>query len=225
MPVGDMTLPVADAQQTDFLEQERLRRLGLYKILRTQSEPAYDSIAGLAANLLEAPIAFLCLTDAKTHWFKARIGFELDEISRSASFCDHTLTGQDVMAVQDASNDARFAGNPLVAGPYHVKFYAGFALRDADGFALGTLAVADVVPRQISEQQKNLLRSLAGIAVDRMELQKVKADLHETITTTEAARQDAVYGPCRTAANHRVPAASHCSSGRAEQSYFVEQEL
>lgn len=194
MPVGDMTIPVADAQQIESFEQERLRRLGLYRILRTPAEPAFDGIARLAADLFEAPIAYFCLTDAKHHWFKARIGFDLQEIQRSTSFCDHTLTGQDVMVVHDASKDDRFADNPLVAGPCHIKFYAGFALRDADGFPLGTLAVADVTPREITVQQKSLLRSLASIALDRMELQKVKADLQEAVTTTEAARQDAVTG-------------------------------
>ncbi len=194
MPAGDMTIPVADAQPIESFEQERLRRLGLYKILRTPSEPAFDGIARLAADLFEAPIAYLCLTEAKHHWFKARIGLDLREIRRSTSFCDHTLTSQDVMVVQDASKDARFADNPLVTGPCHIKFYAGFALRDADGFPLGTLAVADVAPREITERQKTLLRSLASIALDRMELQKAKTGLQETITATEAARQDAVTG-------------------------------
>lgn len=193
MPVADMTIPVADAQQSEPFEQERLRRLGLYKIQRTP-EPAFDEIVRLAADLFEAPIAYLCLAEDRYHWFKARIGLEPMEIPRSASFCDHTLTCLDVMVVRDASKDARFADNPFVSGPCHARFYAGFALRDADGFPLGTLAVADVVPRQITEQQKDLLRSLAGIALDRMELQKVKADLQETVTATEAARQHAVTG-------------------------------
>jgi diguanylate cyclase (GGDEF)-like protein/PAS domain S-box-containing protein len=192
MPVGDMTSPVAETQQTEAFEQERLRRLGLYRILRTPAEPAFDDIARLAADLFEAPIAYLCLTEARHHWFKARIGLDLQDVEHSVSFCDHTLTDQDVVVVQDASKDDRFADNPFVTGPHGIRFYAGVALRDADGFPLGTLAVADVTPRAITEPQKSFLRSLASIALDRMELQKVKADLQETVTATEAARQDAV---------------------------------
>ncbi len=59
-------------------------------------------------------------------------------------------------------------------------------------FPLARLPWRDITPRAITEQQKNFLRSLASIALDRMELQKVKADLQETVATTEAARQDAV---------------------------------
>jgi diguanylate cyclase (GGDEF)-like protein/PAS domain S-box-containing protein len=192
MPVGDMTSPVAETQQIEALEQERLRRLERYGILRTPPEPAFDDIARLAADLFEAPIAYLSLTEANHHWLKARIGLDLEEVERSVSFCDHTLAGQDVMVVEDASQDVRFADNPFVTGPYGVRFYAGVTLSDADGFLLGTLAVADVRPRQITDQQKNFLRSLASIALDRMELQKVKAGLQETVMATEAARQDAV---------------------------------
>lgn len=189
-----MTIAVADSRQTDSSEQERLRRLGLYRILHTPPEPAFDSIVQLAAHLFEVPIAYLCLTAEKTHWFKAQTGLELREIPRSDSFCDHTLTGPDVMVVQDASKDARFVDNPYVTGPHHIRFYAGFTLRDADGLALGTLAVADVTPREVSERQKDLLKSLAGIALDKMELKRVKGDLRATIAATEAARQDAVAG-------------------------------
>ncbi|MGE0241995.1 MAG: EAL domain-containing protein [Parvibaculaceae bacterium] len=189
-----MIIPVPDTGQAESFEQERLRRLDLYRILHTPPEPAFDSIVRLAADRFEAPIAYLCLTGAGTHWFKARTGFDLEEVPRADSFCDHTLAVQDVLVVPDASSDVRFAGNPFVTGPHHIRFYAGFTLRDADGFALGTLAVADVVPRRISERQKDFLRSLAGIALDRMELQKVKADLRETVAAVEAARQDAVTG-------------------------------
>ena len=188
-----MTIPAPDAQQPDSPEEERLDRLAQYKILHTPAEAAYDSVVRLAADLLEAPIAHLCLTEAKNHWFKARVGFDLEQVQRSASsFCDYTLKCQDVMVVQDASKDARFADNAMVREPFNVKFYAGFALRDADGFALGALAVADVVPRQITERQKHFLRNLASVALDRMELQKVKASLGETATAAELARQDAV---------------------------------
>ncbi len=181
-----------DNHLIDSAEAERLRRLAQYEISRTPPEAAFDDIARLAADLFGAPVAYLCITEADCHWFKAKVGIDLAEVPRAISFCDHTMQGKDVMAVADASLDPRFADNPLVTGPYHVRFYAGFTLRDGDGFALGTLAVVDVVPRQITAQQKDFLKRLAGIALDRMELRKVKAALRQTVAVTEAARLEAV---------------------------------
>ncbi len=181
-----------DNRHFDDAEQERLRRLDRYQISRTAPEPAFDDIVVLLADLFGAPIAFLCTTEAHCNWFKSKIGIDIDEVPRSISFCDHTLKGNGVMVVPDATLDDRFAGNPMVTGSHHIRFYAGITLRDADGFAMGTLAVADVVSRGITEQQKKTLNRLASITIDRMELKKTQFELHETVASLELARQNAV---------------------------------
>ena len=173
-------------------EYERLRRLERYRISRTPPETAFDDITRLLADLLNAPIAFLCTTEAECHWFKSRIGIDLEEVPRSISFCDRTLRHEGVMVVPDATRDERFSSSPMVTGPHHIRFYAGITLRDADGFALGTLAVADTMPRGVTEQQKDSLERLAGIALDRMELKKAQIELRETAAAAEIARQLAV---------------------------------
>lgn len=179
-------------QYSDQLEQERLRRLDQYHISRTPPEAAFDDIVRLAADLFGAPMAFLCITEAECNWFKASIGIDLDEVPRAISFCDHTLESEGVMVVPDATRDERFAASPMVTGPHHIQFYAGVTLRDFDGFALGTLAVADVAPRRTTEQQQISLKRLASIAVDRMELRKAHIELRETAAIAELARRNAI---------------------------------
>jgi diguanylate cyclase (GGDEF)-like protein/PAS domain S-box-containing protein len=181
-----------DNQQSDSAEEERLRRLGQYQISRTPPEAAFDEIVALAADQFGAPIAFLCLTEAECNWFKARTGIDLEEVPRSISFCDHTFKSEGVMVVPDATLDERFAESPMVTGPHHIRFYAGVTLRDADGFAIGTLAVADVVTRQATEQQKDSLKRLASIALNTMELKKIQNVVRKTVAAMEVARQQAV---------------------------------
>ena len=178
--------------ETDQLEAERLRRLAEYNISRTAAEPAYDDVVKLAIDIFGVPIAFFCTIEKDTHWFKSSIGIELIEVPRSISFCDHALKCDGVMLVPDASQDERFSQSPMVTGPYHIRFYAGVTLRDADGFALGTLAIADTVPRQIPETKLPSLLRLACIIVDRMELKKTDSQLHGKLTIAEDARQTAV---------------------------------
>ena len=181
-----------DNQQIDSAEQERLRRLAQFQISRTPPEAPFDDIVKLAADQFGAPIAFLCLTEAECNWFKARTGIDLEEVPRAISFCDHTLKAEGVMVVPDATLDERFMGSPMVTGPHHIRFYAGVTLKDTDGFALGTLAVADVVARQATEQQKDSLKRLASIALNTMELKKVQNALSESVAATEVERQEAV---------------------------------
>ena len=57
---------------------------------------------------------------------------------------------------------------------------------------MGTLAVMDVVPRQITEQQQISLKKLASIVIDRMDIRKTKLELRKTVADMEMARKQAV---------------------------------
>ena len=177
--------------KTDPIEVERLRRVELYQISRTPPEAAFDEITELLADHFNAPIAFLCITEGTCNWFKSRVGIELEEVPRSISFCDHTLKCEGAMVVPDATSDERFSSSPMVTGPHHIQFYAGVTIKDSDGFALGTLAVADVVPRQITEKQKTSLKKLARIAADRLELRKSQILYRQAAASAELAREHA----------------------------------
>jgi signal transduction histidine kinase len=78
------------------------------------------------------------------------------------------------MVVPDALCDERFAKNPLVIGDPHFRFYAGAPLIAPGGQRLGTLCVIDREPRKLSDEEHGLLRDLAGMVVDTMELRRLK---------------------------------------------------
>ena len=66
--------------------------------------------------------------------------------------------------VPDASQDDRFADNPLVVNPPHIRFYAGCPLRAPNGQKLGTLCIIDHVPRQFEAADFDALIDLAVMA-------------------------------------------------------------
>jgi diguanylate cyclase (GGDEF)-like protein len=91
------------------------------------------------------------------------------EASRDTSFCSHALLNDEVMVVEDAACDPRFAGNPAVI-EQGLRFYAGAPLTTAEGFRLGTLCVMDHLPRKLSRHDRQLLRDMAAIVMGEMEL-------------------------------------------------------
>ena len=95
-------------------EGERLRVLRSYAILDSETDPAFDEIARLAASICRAPMAFISLVDESRQWFKSHVGCELSETPRALSFSAHALDRQDILTVPDARHDPRFASNPLV---------------------------------------------------------------------------------------------------------------
>lgn len=149
-------------------EEQRLEALRLLALLDSEPEERFDRLARLAAGLLEAPISLLTLVDRDRQWFKSRIGLQLVETSRDASFCAHAILAEEPMVVADALHDDRFADSPLVAGPPHVRFYAGCPLTLPDGHALGTLCVLDTRPRQLTPEQRRLLRDLADLVEEEL---------------------------------------------------------
>lgn len=186
-------------------EAERLASLGSYGILDTDPEESFDRLARLAANLIGTPIALVSLVDETRQWFKARYGLGPRQTPRAFAFCAHTILGTDIMEVEDATRDARFADNPLVTGDPEIRFYAGAPLTDAEGHRLGTLCVIDRAPRRLSQHDRHVLTDLARTVMHLIDLrhagqqalaeirarQQVEAELARQITAAEQARAQA----------------------------------
>jgi signal transduction histidine kinase/ActR/RegA family two-component response regulator len=154
-------------------EAERVRALQTYRILDTPFEQEYDDIATLAAELCGTPMAFITLIDEARQWFKARVGSTQRETSRDLAFCAHAICRPDeLMIVPDARLDRRFADYPNVTGPNGIRFYAGAPLVTPEGFALGTLCVADHQPRELTPSQERALRVLRRHIVNALELRR-----------------------------------------------------
>ena len=144
-------------------EQARLNALESLDVLDTPAEQRFDRFTRLAALTFGVPIALVTLVDGSRQWFKSRCGVDASETPRSVAFCSHTVAQGEMMVVEDASQDPRFAGNPLVTGEPFVRFYAGQPLF-SDGHPVGTLCIVDRVPRRFDAEQRQALRDLADLA-------------------------------------------------------------
>ncbi len=162
------------------LETRRLQALHDYAILDTPPHPAFDSLTATAALALDAPVALVSLIDAERQWFKSVIGLELTETPRVMSFCEHATEGEGTLAVRDARDDPRFAGNPLVTGAPFIRAYAGAPLIDSEGFGLGALCVIDTRPRDFSARDMDILSHLAEAAMIAVTSHRLSGALQRT---------------------------------------------
>ncbi|MBN8873175.1 MAG: sensor domain-containing diguanylate cyclase [Rhodospirillales bacterium] len=153
-------------------ELERLEALRSYAILDTACETSFDDIARLAARLLRAPMAAVSLIDADRQWFKARVGIGVPETPREHAFCAHAILADTPLVVPDAREDPRFFDNPLVADDPSIRFYAGVPLVAPNGHALGSLCVIDQERRTLSDDDLEILVSLARTVMTTLELHR-----------------------------------------------------
>jgi hypothetical protein len=185
----------------NLTEALRIEALKSYEVLDSDCEQDFDDIASLLTNICEMPIALIGFMDADRLWLKARIGVTATEAVRTRSFCDHTIRQANVMIVPDALNDSRFRESPLVTGNPGIRFYAGAALIDQHGYAIGTLCVQDYRPRSLSRNQIDALDKLRRQVMNLLDLRRSRTE-------------------CRNIHNHArpensmIPVCGHCHAVR-----------
>lgn len=151
-------------------ESERMSALLALDILDSAPEKEFDALVAAAALICNVPISLVSLIDSDRQWLKANVGLAgVSETPRSAAFCAHTIEGNAILEVCDATQDARFAHNPLVTGAPNIRFYAGAPLRLSNGAAVGSLCVIDREPRTLTALQLTILGHLATAASQALE--------------------------------------------------------
>jgi hypothetical protein len=192
-------------------EAERLAALKEYRILDTGTERSYDDITALAAHICEVPIAMISLVDEARQWFKSRVGVEQQQTPREVAFCAHAILQDKPFIISDATKDKRFAGNSLVTGEPHIRFYAGVPLVNPEGLALGTLCVVDHQPHQLSAAQQKTLQALSRQVMALLELRRISARLANALEQVKTLQE-------------LLPICAWCKRIRDDEGYWNQVE-
>ncbi|HEY4270963.1 MAG TPA: AI-2E family transporter [Candidatus Udaeobacter sp.] len=158
-------------------EEARVAELNGLNLLDTPPESDFDHVTERLTKLFRVPIALITLIDKKRQWFKSQTGLpaELAEdrcIAREVSICGHVIANDEVLIVRDLSRDPRFANNPFVKD-YGLRFYAGVPLRGPNGFPVGSLCILDTKPRNMTSQERDLLKMIAADVMEQIKRRPV----------------------------------------------------
>jgi adenylate cyclase len=177
-------------------ERGRLEAVRRYGIYGSDPEPGFDDLSEIAAQIASAPISLVNIVGDTEVWLKARRGIppDLAEVPRGAVCCAHAICQSGLLWVPDTHADARFRDLPFIATEPFVRFYAGMPLIDSGGYALGTLCVMDLAPREPSFEVAEGLRRLAQQVVAQLELRIKLAEVRQAqqALASEKERADAL---------------------------------
>ena len=185
-------MPVAPYGPDEDKQRESLHKTGL---LDTPLEQRFDRITRMACMILDVPICAFTLIDGERQWFKSIQGMHGTENTRKDSFCAYTIQGSDMMIIEDANKDERFADNPLVVGNPNIVFYAGCPVRAPDGRNIGSLCAIDLKTRKISAEQTQALRDLAEMVEAEVKVAQLSTSQNELITQLDTAQRLALIDP------------------------------
>jgi GAF domain-containing protein len=185
-----------------------------YAMLDSDPEPRFDAITKILSLALELPVVLISLVHADREWVKVAYGVEPDAVLgelASLGFGAEVIGSADLLVVEDAAADPRFAAHPLVTGPQQLRFFVGAPLEIQGGHRIGSLCALGPTPRTLAPREAELVRMLALQVVEMLALRRTEAEL-------EGARQR-----IRTLAT-LIPICSHCRKVRDDENHWSTLE-
>lgn len=152
-------------------DEARLNALYRYEILDTPPEGAFNRVAELAIKIFKVPIALISLVDKERVFFKANIGMPgVKSVPRGESLCSLAILESEPTVFENAEKEPCLLANPLVAGSFGLKFYAGAPLVTSDGYHIGTVCLVGKKQRKFTAEERGMLSDLTAIVMDEIEI-------------------------------------------------------
>jgi EAL domain-containing protein (putative c-di-GMP-specific phosphodiesterase class I) len=160
---------------TSFTAQ-RQRRLARHYLCDGGSAARLDSTVTVAAHTLGFPRGQVNILDDEFQYTVSNYQFaDFSVLPREATMCQFTIADDDVLAVEDARTDPRFAGLDTVRDGV-VGSYLGVPLRGRESAIVGTLCVHDPAPHAISPADVARMRHYGDIAEDQLDVLRRAGD-------------------------------------------------
>jgi diguanylate cyclase (GGDEF)-like protein/PAS domain S-box-containing protein len=147
-------------------EPERLAALRALGLADGPPADTLERVTRLVSQVLEAPIAMICLVEESRLHPLAHVGAEIGTLAREGSFCAHTIAAGQALVVEDALADPRFADNPWVAGPPRIRAYLGVPIHTLGGHPVATLCAMDTRARCFRAERIGQVQDFARIVED-----------------------------------------------------------
>lgn len=180
--VGDPTKSVVEKVRSRVGEieagaaTESIEELRQTDMLDGPEEGVFERIASSLAKAFGAPIALINTVDGVRTFWRSQCGLP-EEVAagvtslRETSICSQPMQEDGCLVVPDVAQDERFAGDAFLR-ENGIRFYAAAALRTQGAQQIGCLCVMDTRPRQVTEQQRAVMLSLADSVMNAIELRE-----------------------------------------------------
>jgi PAS domain S-box-containing protein len=189
--------PVPAADSLDRVVHDPARLAALYDtgLLDTPAEPAFDRLTRLAVRLLRVPASFLSLVEDDRDFYKASTGFGEPLASArelaGRTFCHFSIAGatpEHPLVIPDTRAVPAYRAVPTVDS-LGVAAYIGVPLV-VDGQPIGSFCAIDMVPRDWTAEEVEVLRELAASAQREIELRRALARARRTAEEVERTNRE-----------------------------------
>jgi predicted PurR-regulated permease PerM/GAF domain-containing protein len=187
--------PAPQPQPEQSLEAKKELSEGLQEMEQVEASgaPPHETFSRMVANLartFDAPIALIQSCNGDKHFWEAQCGLpetgSNPKSEQDFSVCRLIDWVEPSVVVPDTEKVESFANDPFIRSN-GIRFCAAAPLKTFDGQVIGAVSVFDTRPRQITDEQKEALVSLADAVMTAIELRETSAPN----TCTPATRKTA----------------------------------
>ncbi len=165
-------------------ENERLAELLSLNLSRKKVEKQFNGVIMILSKCLNVPIAYISSIESQEQKIHSSCGLNFESSDRYTSFCGHTILQDEILLIEDTLEDERFHDNPMVVGEPNIRFYAGYPLASVMGNNIGSLCIADTVPRKLEGSDLEVFMIMGKLLTERIRLNKL-SDIQKEISESK----------------------------------------
>jgi hypothetical protein len=153
-------------------ESLRLAALRPYQLFNTTQDETFAELIRLTAKLFNVPVGIIAFVEEEEVRFGLNYGLDaaLDRVNRGETLCSVAMLQDSITVFENLREQPCDLINPGLVHRLNLGFYAGSALRTAEGYSIGVLCVIDYKPRSFSPEEATLLERLAGVVMSLLDL-------------------------------------------------------
>ncbi|MFC4232658.1 GAF domain-containing sensor histidine kinase [Parasediminibacterium paludis] len=174
-------------------EEERLWALSEFDVDYTEVSHVFKDLVLLAAKIAKTEVSLVNLIDSYTQWSVSNHGLPIEQMERTESVCQYTITTNDYFEVKELSKDERFKDKAYVVSDPKLDYYFGVPLTTEQGYNLGALCVMDKTVKDLSPEKIELLKIVGKEVVNRLVALKTIQELKAQATAKEELRKKVAH--------------------------------
>lgn len=161
-------------------EEERLADLISLNLSASDRKEQFDGVIMILSKCIDVPIAYISSIESEKQNIHSSCGLNFKTSNRATSFCGHTILQDEILIIEDTLKDERFYDNPMVVNEPNIRFYAGHPLSSVTGNNIGSLCIADRVPRKLKDSELSVFKMMGKLLNERIRMNKL-VDLQKQI--------------------------------------------
>lgn len=156
-------------QLSEELEERRQAVIDEFDRQTIREDAALRRVSEAISVICEVPMAHVSLMETKKQCVVGHVGMEMESYDRDRTFCTYTIAQNEVVIVEDATDDPRFRDNPFVTREPGISFYVGLPVV-VDDVPVGTMCAIDTRPRSLDVESRSELFGLLNTVESHLQV-------------------------------------------------------